>query len=118
MRALWSTSRTQPRGSLMSNDDVAAYNAKLDPQRAAITDRLRAIIDAQLPPAKGKAAPVAPTSRKAKAKKKAPVKAKARVRTKVKAKVKTKAKSKSKAKAKSTSKPKKRAKARKPRAKK
>ena len=38
----------------MSNDDVAAYNAKLDPQRAAITDRLRAIIDAQLPQAEGK----------------------------------------------------------------
>jgi hypothetical protein len=52
--ALWSTSATQPRGSLMSNDDVAAYNARLDPQRAAIAYRLRAVIDAQLPQAVGR----------------------------------------------------------------
>lgn len=38
----------------MSDDSISAYNAALDPQRAAIGDRLRALIDAALPQATSK----------------------------------------------------------------
>jgi hypothetical protein len=38
----------------MSDDSISTYNAALDPQRAAICDRLRTLIDAGLPQATSK----------------------------------------------------------------